>query len=463
MVNLMKFAPVIRFLRKGRILFALMLMASALATMAPDITWSQFSQAAAQEVTPSGMLLDWNEHAASAIVSAGQVPPQGLISLAMVHTAIYDAVNAIEGYPFVSYGVEPAVVSPASPEAATATAAHDVLVALFPDQLADLDDKYMTSLSDISDGPARDNGISVGQETASGILALRANDRRDAVVAYTPGSGAGIWAPTPPGFLAGQAPEAPYVMTWTLNSPSQFRTLPPPHLTSEGWTSDYNEVKSLGGTTDSMRTPEQTDIGRFWADQPMLQWNRAWRGIALEQELSLLDSARFFAMLTTASSDALIACWDSKYFYNLWRPVTAIRAGSRDGNPGTIPDPNWIGLVVTPNHPEYPAAHGCFSGAVTETLKFFFGTDEFAFSIDSNVLDLTDQVRYYDSFSQALQEVLDARVYGGMHYRNSSDKGAIIGKQVSHFATSRFFKPRNDAMVGTQLTTYSTPQSPQMK
>jgi hypothetical protein len=237
-------------------------------------------------------------------------------------------------------------------------------------------------------------------------------------------------------------------MTWTLNSPSQFRALPPPDLTSESWTNDYNEVKSLGGTTGSSRTPEQTDIGRFWADQPMLQWNRAWRGIALEQDLSLIDGSRFFAMLTTASSDALIACWDSKYFYNFWRPVTAIRAGSRDGNPGTMPDPNWIGLVVTPNHPEYPAAHGCFSGAATETLRFFFGTDEFDFTIDSNVPDLTDRVRYYDSFSQALQEVLDARVYGGMHYRNSSDKGAIIGKQVSHFATSHFFKSRTDAIVG---------------
>jgi hypothetical protein len=421
-----------------------MLMSLLLATLLPDATWAQYGQAMPLDDLQTDMVLDWNEHAANAIVSAGQVPPQGLIRLAMVHTAIYDAVNAIEGYPFDPYGVQPNVELPASPDAATAAAGHAVLVALFPDQQGDLDAKYTASLAEISDGPARDHGILVGQQTAAGILALRANDGRDAQVPYTPGNRTGIWVPTPPGLLPGQAPETPYVMPWTLNSPSQFRALPPTDLTSEGWTRDYNEVKSLGGTTGNTRTPEQTDIGRFWADHPMLQWNRAWSGISLEHELSLTENARFFAMLTTASSDALIACWDSKYFYNFWRPVTAIRAGGRDGNSGTRPDPNWIGQVVTPNHPEYPAAHGCFSGAATEVLKFYFGTDQFDFTIDSKVPDLTSDVRYYGSFSQALQEVLDARIYGGMHFRNSSDKGAIIGKQVSHFATKHFFGPRNN-------------------
>jgi len=230
-------------------------------------------------------------------------------------------------------------------------------------------------------------------------------------------------------------------LPWTLNSPSQFRAEPPPDLTSETWARDYNEVKSLGPATGSTRTPEQTDIGRFWSDQATLQWNRAWHSISMTQGLSLEDNARFFALLTTASADAIIACFDSKYFYNFWRPVTAIRAGDTDGNPDTAPDPSWIGLVVTPNHPEYPAAHGCYSGAITETLNFFFGTDTFDFTVDSNVPGLTNPVRYYTSFSQALEEVLNARIYGGMHYRNSTRKGAIIGKQVSHFATRHFFRP----------------------
>jgi len=390
------------------------------------------------------MVLEWNANAADAIVGvAGLRPERGLIRLAMVHIAIYDAVNAIEGYPFQAYAIHPNVISPASAEAATAAAAHDVLVALFPAQQADLDAKYAASLSTIPDGPAKINGIAVGQQTAAGIIALRANDGRDATVTYSPGSGPGVWAPTPPGFLPAAAPEAAHVQPFALNSPSQFRAEPPPALTSDTWARDYNEVKSLGVATGSARTPEQTDIGRFWSDQPILQWNRAWRNISIAQTLSLAENARFFAMLATATADGIIACWDSKFTYNFWRPVTAIRTGDTDGNAATEADVNWIAQVVTPNHPEYPAAHGCFSGSSTQTLRFFFGTDNFSFTIDSKVAGLTKPVRSYNSLSQALDEVLDARVYGGMHYRNSAHKGAILGKQVSRFVTAHFFRPTN--------------------
>jgi hypothetical protein len=428
-------------------LLALVLMTLAIGSMTPNSACAQHAPASqldtvTQADAQTDMVLDWNAHAANAIVGvAGLRPERGLIRLAMVHVAVYDAVNAINGYPFQSYGVTPNVVSPASPEAATAAAAHDVLLALFPAQQADLDAKYSASLTTIPDGPAKANGISVGQQAASGILGLRASDGRDAVVPYTPGSGPGVWMPTPPAFLAAAAPEAALVQPFTLNSPSQFRAEPPPELTSHTWTRDYREVKSLGSATSTTRTAEQTDIGRFWSDQPILQWNRAWRNISVARSLSLSDNARFFAMLATASADAIIACWDSKYFYNFWRPVTAIRAGDTDGNPNTEPDSNWIGLVITPNHPEYPAAHGCFSGASTHTLRSFFGTDTFDFTIDSKIAGLTNPVRSYSSFSQALDEVLDARVYGGMHYRNSTNKGAKIGKQVSHFATRHFFLP----------------------
>ena len=428
-------------------LLALVLMTLAIGSMTPNRICAQHAPVSplstvAQTDAQTDMVLDWNANAANAIVGvAGLRPERGLIRLAMVHVAVYDAVNAIDGYPFQSYGVTPNVVSPASPEAATAAAAHDVLVALFPAQQADLDAKYSSSLATVPDGNAKSNGISVGQQTAGGIIALRASDGRDAVVPYTPGSGPGVWMPTPPGFLPAAAPEAAYVQPFTLNSPSQFRAEPPPELTSDTWTRDYNEVKSLGSATSTTRTAEQTDIGRFWSDQPILQWNRAWRNISVDQGLSLSDNARFFAMLATASADAIIACWDSKYFYSFWRPVTAIRGGDTDGNPHTEADSNWIGLVVTPNHPEYPAAHGCFSGASTHTLRSFFGTDSFEFTIDSNIAGLTHPVRSYSSFSQALAEVLDARVYGGMHYRNSTNKGAKIGKQVSHFATRHFFLP----------------------
>jgi hypothetical protein len=176
----------------------------------------------------------------------------------------------------------------------------------------------------------------------------------------------------------------------------------------------------------------------------LAQWNRAWRGISIAQGLSMNDKARFFAVLAATASDAMIACWDSKYTYNFWRPVTAIHAGDTDGNPDTQPDPNWLPLVVTPPHPEYPSAHGCFTGATTETLKFLFNTDEFNFSIDSSISGLSSSVRNYSSFSQALNEVFDARVYGGVHYRNSVRYGAKIGKKVSHYATEHFFLKSNN-------------------
>jgi hypothetical protein len=387
-------------------------------------------------------VLDWNAHATHAIITVGgQVPPRALIRLAMVHLAIYDAVNAVEGLPFESYASAPQVARPASADAAVAAAAHDVLVALFPGQVTDLDAKYAAALAALPDDAAKANGIAVGQQAAAAILAARAQDGRDGSVTYVPGSGPGSWIPTPPAFLAAQAPETPLVQPFALHSASQFRPDPPPSLGSPEWARDYNEVKALGSLVGSRRTAEQADIGRFWADNPPLQWNRAWRALSVGTFLRLADNARYFAMLSTASADALIACWDAKYFYNFWRPVTAIRAGDADGHPETAPDPTWIGLVVTPNQPEYPAAHGCFSAAVTESLKHFFGSDEVSFSIDSNVTGLVSPVRSYSRFSEALQEVIEARIYGGMHFRTSARIGALLGQQVSRYTTRHFFRP----------------------
>jgi hypothetical protein len=392
------------------------------------------------------VVLDWNSYAAQAIVTVGrQVPPRALIRFAMVHLAIYDAVNAIEGAPFASYASVPTVERPASGEAAAAAAAHDVLVALFPAQVADLEAKYEASLAALPDDVTKVNGILVGQQAASAILNARAPDGRDATVNYVPGSGPGVWVPTPPAFLAAQAPETPFVQPFALNAASQFRPDAPFALTSEDWARDYNEVKALGSAVSSSRTADQTDIARFWSDNPPLQWNRAWRALSMAKGLGLADNARYFAMLTSASADALIACWEAKYYYNFWRPVTAIRAGDTDGNPETAPDPDWIGLVVAPPHPEYPAAHGCFSGASTETLTFFFGADDVDFSIDSAAPGVVNRVRTYSRFSDALAEVLEARIYGGMHYRNSTRIGANVGRQVSRFTTRHFFRPAQPA------------------
>lgn len=444
----MRFSNFDTIAKTARRLFAPIVLSFAIGGQIPVSGFAQTGAGTAQPAGQTDMVLDWNDIAVNSIVGiAQQRPERGMIRLAMVHLAIYDVLNAIAGYPFMPYTGKLDVVLPASADAAAATAAHDVLVALFPGQQAQLDSKYQASLAAIADGADKSNGISAGRLAATAILAARAGDGRDAVVPYTPGSGPGAWIPTPPAFAAPANPEVARVQPWTLKSPSQFRVQPPPDLTSEKWARDYNEVKTFGAATGSSRTPEQTDIGRFWSDQTIAQWNRAWRRISNAQGLSMNDNARFFAVLAAAVSDAMIACWDSKYTYNFWRPVTAIRAGETDGNPDTQPDPNWTPLVTTPAHPEYPSAHGCFTGAAAETLKFLFGTDDFNFSVDSAVAGLSSPMRNYSSFSQALAEVFDARVFGGMHYRNSVRSGAKIGRKVSHYTTKHFFlksKKTND-------------------
>ena len=270
-------------------------------------------------------------------------------------------------------------IVPASADAAVAAAAHDVLVALFPSQSADLDTKYEAALNGLPDDQARANGIEVGQQAAAAILLARANDGRDATVTYIPGSGPGVYVPTPPAFLAALSPETPLVQPFALQSASQFRPGPPPDLGSRLWARDYNEIKALGGMVSS-RTAEQTDIGRFWSDNTPLQWIRAWRALSVGNFLRLNENARYFAMLSTASADALIACWEAKYHYNFWRPVTAIRAGDTDGNPRTEPDAEWIGQVVDAESPGIPRRawlrqlgdHGDLEGLLPDRRDLLF-------------------------------------------------------------------------------------------
>jgi hypothetical protein len=395
--------------------------------------------------TTGASVLEWNARAAQLIVGPGgaaKVPPLGFVDLAIVHTAIYDAVNAIEGFPFRTYAVTAEVPGPASGDAAVAAAGRATLLALYPDRGADIEAWYAASLAAIPDGEEETNGIAVGEQTAAAVLALRANDGRNAGTPIVePSPATGVWVRTPPAFAAPQVPWTRFITPWNLSRPSQLRPGAPPRLGSRKYRKGYEEVRDFGGATGGLATEEQQNIGRFWGDQPMLQWNRAWRGIALARNLSGVDTARLFAMLSTASSDALIACWDAKYEYMFWRPVTSIRAGG--GDPRLTGDPSWSSLVTTPNHPEYPAGHGCLSGASTTTLESFFNTDWLRFTIDSNSAGVTTPVRSYSSFSQALDEVINARVFGGMHYRSSIEVGARMGRQAAKRA-ARAFRPALD-------------------
>lgn len=389
--------------------------------------------------TAGNAVTDWNEIAQNAIV-VGRPVGSALVLEGIAQAAIYDATVAIEGgyEPFVA---SPTVDDPASTAAAIAEASRDVLVTLVDDAPGQVDyvqAHYTTYMATIPDGPAKANGIAVGDQVSQAIIAWRANDGFDNSVDYEtikPPPGPGVFEPFPsPTPLDVKLMQ---VRPLTLTSNSQFRPDGPNPLTSAEYATDFNEVKAYGSIDSAIRTPEQTEIARFWAANTAIQWPSAERALAVENGFGLAKTARMLAMAQVATADSLLGCFDAKYHYFFWRPRQAIPNADRDGNPATEADPNWTPLLVV-NHPEYPGAHGCGTTAVTGALAAFFGTDKVAFSVNSS---LTGTTRYYDSFKDAAKEVYDARTWGGLHFRNSTMEGAWIGRKVARYVVANFFRP----------------------
>lgn len=384
------------------------------------------------------VVTEWNAIATTVIVTnEKRAAGAAIVDAAYMHAAMYDAINGINPR-FSQFAVVPSnVVAGSSEAAAGAAAAYTVLVHLFPNQKPFLDEKYAQSLAQIPDDQSKTDGIAVGTEVAEKLIKLRAGDGWNAAVSITPGNGPGAWQPT------SGAPVTPwmaYMRPFALETPSQFRADGPPALDSDQWSNDYNETKSFGSQNGSARTTEQTVIGLFYTEHTGAQYARIFRDFAAQQSLSLSDNARLFAMLYIAGADSLIAGWDSKYYFAFWRPITAIRAGETDGNPNTVGNPSWTPLAGTPGHPEYPAAHGCLTAAFAETLRSFFGTKKLTVSLTSTV---TGTTRTFESTDDLIKEIIDARVFGGMHYRSSVVQGTVLGKKVAHFVTSRYFRPLN--------------------
>jgi hypothetical protein len=381
---------------------------------------------------------DWNARAIAAMTIAKRTQVAGFIDVAIVQAAVYDALNAIDGGAFRPYASRPRVDRGASMDAAAAQASHDVLVFLYPAQAGDLDAALAASLAIIADGPAKADGVGAGAAAAAALIARRVNDGRDAPIGYTPGTGPGVWQPTPPAFLAAQTPWVAFVQPFTMRAPSQFRPGPPPPLASDKWEDAFNEVKVRGALVGSNRTPQETLQALFWTDNAPTQYNRYLRRLAAEQHLAPADKARLYAEINMAAADGGIACFDGKYAYGFWRPVTAIPAADTDDNAATVADPGWLPAVVTPNHPEYPSAHACVSGAIAETLAAFFGTDVVTSTIDSAVTNTSAE---FASFSDLYQYVHEARILGGLHYRFSMKAGRRVGRGVSLQLTRRYFNP----------------------
>jgi hypothetical protein len=418
----------IRLLVGGSYLFLIALV------LVPQIT----GQAKPGEFA-GNVVTEWNAIAQDAIVTIGAQPIQrSQLWMTLVHVAIYDAVTSINGE-YEQFKVTPAHLRPASRDAAAIAAAHGILVRLLPSQQATLDAARERSLAAIRDGAKKDNGIAIGEEVASRLLEI--HDGVIPTVTYTPGAGPGVWEPTPPAFANALLPGFAQITPFALASASQFRPGPPPSLSSSVWTRNFNEVKAFGVATGSLRTPEQTEIGRFYTEHAVTQYSRAYRRYAFENGLDVRRTARFFAMANAAILDSQIACWDAKFHYNFWRPVTAIRAGDTDGNPATNPDPAWIGLAVTPAHPEYPAAHGCWTSATATILENFNGTKAVHFVLDSTV---TGTTHVFENTDDLRTEIINARVYGGMHYRNSVEVGARMGEQVADWVAYLFRRKRGE-------------------
>jgi len=392
---------------------------------------------------------DWNSIANSVFLQVARPGGAAIIDMAYVHIAIYDAVNAIDGR-YRPFAVRPSgAVSWASKEAATAAAAYGVLVSFYPLQQHYLDSVYTAFLATLPDDGARAKGIAIGQDVAQKFLALRSGDGRNAPVAYTflpPGPGVYQLTPgAPPPPATPQTPWIAQLRPFTLISPSQFRAPGPPPLASKRYARDLNEVKEYGVHDNSARSPEQTETGLFYAENPGNQLSRNIRLISTAQGLSLTENARFFAQLYVTIGDAVIAGWDSKFHYNFWRPVTAIRSADIDGNPKTQPDPTWVPLVVTPGHPEYPAAHGCVTGGLAYALEKFFRTSHLAITLTSTSVPGVPLAQHsFNNIHEIVTEIINARVYGGMHYRTSAEDGAAIGRKVSGWVSRHYFKRLED-------------------
>ena len=388
------------------------------------------------------VVLRWNETALQAIKEDRTPPPMAARNLAILHAAIYDAVNAIDRTHAV-YHVDAAAPSGASMEAAAAGAAHRVLTQLFAKQTTRFDAALEETLRWIPDGRARDDGLALGRSVADRMLAWRANDgsaRKGPVVAE---SAPGLWEPTPPDFTPPLLPHWAEVTPFVVTRLADFRPPPPPALTSAEYTADFNEVKRLGRADSTRRTPEQTIIAWFWADgvgtvTPPGHWNRVAQSVARTQRTTLPENARLFAVLNFALADAGIACWECKYGRRLWRPITAIRQAADDDNADTDPDPDWHPLLPTPPFPSYVSGHSSFSGAAAAVLAEYFGDDTRVTATSDSFPGMT---RTYASFSALARECGRSRIYGGIHYECDNREGLEMGKAIGKACSRTVLQP----------------------
>jgi hypothetical protein len=391
------------------------------------------SPAAASAVT------HWNQIATTALIgTAGQAPPVSVLHLAMVHGAVYDAVNAIDGG-YTPYLVSPAATPFDSQDAAVATAAYEVLISIVPAQQPALQVLRDLALAAIPAGPAKTGGINAGLAAAQAMITERTGDGRFGAAGFPvplpddlePGD----WRPVLPAFVNDPNAWLRFVDPFMIEEPSQFRTRGPWPLTSPQYAREFNEVKSIGSLNSTTRTQDQSDAVTYWAAHPPATWSRIVRMLDLQEELSTPDGARLYAQLYLTAADAFIAVWDDKAFWSFWRPVTAIREADTDGNRATEQDAGWLPAIPNPPYPDHPSGHLAISGSFVETLQEFFHTDQMGWSDTAAGKTLT-----YTKLSDALKEIIDVRVWSGIHFRAADEQSADLAKQVAKWRKHHYFK-----------------------
>lgn len=391
----------------------------------------------------SAEVLAWNVIAVQTGLAAGQTPQEGILHLAYVQAAVFDAVDALDGG-FRPYTGHLHARGQTDGDAAVAAAAHRVLVTQFPSQQSTLDADYAASLAAIPEGSAKARGIALGENAATDLEDARANDGFEANVPYTFGSGPGVWIlPTDNPATTPATPWVAKMKPLIMRKSDQFRPGPPPVLTSAAYTASYVETKDYGSATSTARNPSQTDTALFWGlGRVDAQYNEAMRRIITGFGMSRVKAARALALTNLVAADAYIACFDGKYTYSAWRPYTAIRAGDTDGNPETIADPTWTPLVRTPNHPEYPANHSCVTTSFAKTVDNLLGPAHFSLTVTG--VPASTEVRHYTSSTQLITEIANARVWGGVHFRFSTTAGTAIGRSVARFDFDHGLQPDHD-------------------
>jgi hypothetical protein len=408
---------------------------------------------AAPSMAHADAVTDWNVIASNSIITtAAQPPAVAALSFAIVQGAVYDAVNAIDQQGHRPYLAAPPANPWDSKDVAVAAAARAMLAWMFPGQAGALQttyDNYVAPLPDIPAG-SKASGKAVGEATAAAMIAARTGDGR-----FGPGppllpEEPGVWRAIPPSLAADPAPWIGNVKPFLVPDAAMLRTKGPNALTSNAYAKDYNEVKSVGSRTSTTRTADQTEAAIWWQMSGAF-WNSVVRGISAREGVGLVDNARLFATFNLAGADGFIGCYNDKYYWQFWRPISAIRAGDSDGNPDTVGDPNWTPLfdpatvqqpgaapLSTPPFPDHPSAHSCASSATVHAVQDFFNTDKLPFSATS---PRTGTTRSFDRLSDALDEVINARVWGGIHFRTADEQGAKLGKEVAHYEHVHYFQP----------------------